>query len=138
MKSEAVISSMKGLKGALANAADLAHAKAVIDGVESQKSSTIDYNGTTVEMAYGYPIGKDSGIAKIVSIPVPDESWDKTSEEWNQRASTVYKNDSIGWGYVYWHGIIEENAGANKCYLRYRSPTQANSEPVIDFEYDDC
>ncbi|PJC87297.1 MSHA biogenesis protein MshA [Vibrio sp. HA2012] len=138
MKSETVISTMQGLKGSLDSAAALAHAKAVIDGVENKKSSTIDYNGTTIEMTYGYPAGKDSGIALIVSIPIPEESWDKTSEDWNQRASTVYNSDSAGWGYVYWHGMIEENAGANKCYIRYRSPTSANSVPEIDFESDDC
>lgn len=123
LKDEALLNSMKGLEAAINSAASMAYGKALIDNVENDESSTISYNGQSIDLVYGYPAGTDSGIALVITA-VPDD--------WNQRAS-VYSG-----AYVYWHGAIDEDAGTAQCYIRYRQPTGENLEPVIDFVDTGC
>lgn len=122
IKREAIISTMKGLNAALESSATLVHAKAIIYGLQNEPSSTIDINGKTVNLAYGYPDGTASGIALLVETPPTD---------WKQRAS-VYDG-----AWVYWHGVIPVDAGAAQCYIRYRQST-SGARPVIDFEQAGC
>lgn len=123
LRREAIISTMQGLKTSLESAAAMAHAKACVGGVNDQASAAIEVQGTTVNLVYGYPAGTAAGISQMLETPAGD---------WKQRASVF----SGAW--VYWHGVINEDAGAAQCYLRYRQPSGPNSRPVIDFQDSGC
>ncbi|MEZ4484767.1 MAG: type II secretion system protein [Syntrophotaleaceae bacterium] len=123
MRREAIIATMQGLKVSLENAATMAHAKALVEGKDAQASATIVVEGTTVNLVYGYPAGTATGISLLLETP---------SGDWKQRAS-IYSG-----AWVYWHGVINEDAGAAQCYLRFRQATAAGSRPVIDFQDSGC
>lgn len=122
-KREAIIGTMHGINGAIETAATLVHAKAVIAGVHEQASANIVIDGTSVDLVYGYPAGTATGIVPMLETPAGD---------WKQRAS-VYSG-----AWVYWHGVIDEDAGTAQCYIRYRQPTGPNLRPVIDFQDAGC
>jgi MSHA pilin protein MshA len=123
MRREAIISTMRGINGALESAATMAHAKAVIAGVQNEVNANIEIAGVTIDLVYGYPAGTVTGIVPILNTPAGD---------WKQRAS-VFPG-----AWVYWHDVIDEDAGSAQCYIRYRQPTSAGARPVIDFQDSGC
>ena len=123
MRNEAIIATMQGLKGSLESAATMAHAKALVQGKDTQANATIVVGGATVNLVYGYPAGTAAGISLMLETP---------SGDWKQRAST-YPG-----AWIYWQGGINEDAGAAQCYLRFRQATTAGSRPVIDFQDSGC
>ena len=62
-------------------------------------------------------------IVPMVTTPAGD---------WKQRARVF----SGAW--VYWHGVINEDAGTAQCYVRYRQPTAAGNAPVVDYVSNGC
>ncbi len=120
---DAIISTMHGLNGSLESAATMAHAKAVVLGLENQAEATITIDGQSVALVYGYPAGTAAGIPRLLTTP---------SEDWKQRAS-IYSG-----AWVYWQGVIEEDAGTAQCYIRYRQATAPGARPVIDFQDSGC
>lgn len=122
-REEALIASMQGIYGATRSAANMTYAKSLTSGVAQQAAATINLNGLTIDVVYGYPAGTASGIALLVDYPPGD---------WKSRASVF----SGAW--VYWHGMINEDAGSANCYIRYRQSTGIGSPPVIDFSDGGC
>ncbi|MGP1720366.1 hypothetical protein [Shewanella frigidimarina] len=106
------------------SAATLTYSKAAIAGVERLATTTLNIDGVNVNLAYGYPDGTAAGIAMLMNIPEGD---------WQQRKSTL---PITAW--VYWHGVIKEDAGVAACYLRYRQVTSATARPVIDVQTSGC
>ncbi|MGX9460462.1 prepilin-type N-terminal cleavage/methylation domain-containing protein [Shewanella sp. A14] len=123
-RTDAIVSTMKGMETAMQSAATLTYSKASIAGVDRFATTTLNIDGVDVDLAYGYPDGTASGIAMLMNIPEGD---------WQQRASTL---PITAW--VYWHGVIEEDAGKAQCYLRYRQVTSANDRPIINVETNGC
>lgn len=123
IRSEAIIASMQRLDAAIETATTLTYAKAVASGLDQQPSASITLDGESVDLIYGFPAGTANGIAKLVDAP---------SEDWKQRASTI----SGAW--VYWHGVINEDAGSAGCYIRYRQSTNIGRRPVVDFVSGGC
>lgn len=123
LRREALVSTMQGLRGALQSAATLAYAKALIAGQQNDAAATIIINGASIDLAYGYPAGTVDGIVPLLTTPPQD---------WRQRAS-IYPG-----AWVYWHGVIVEDAGTAGCYIRYRQPTGPGLAPVIDLEASGC
>lgn len=124
-RTDAIVSTMDGMETAMQSAATLTYSKAAIEGVEKLETTTLNIDGVDVDLAYGYPDGTASGIAMLMNIPEGD---------WKQRKSTL--KSITAW--VYWHGVIEEDAGKAQCYLRYRQVTSANNRPIIDVETSGC
>lgn len=123
IKRDALVSTMEGLKGALHSAATMAYAKAYVDGVHNNAVATVNVNGTTVELVYGYPNGSAAGIARMVETPAGG---------WQQRAS------SIGGAWVYWHGNIPVDAWEARCFIRYRQSTAPGAPPAVDMDDSGC
>ena len=123
LRKNAIVSTMEGMETAMQSAATLTYSKATIAGVEKLASTTLNIDGTTVSLAYGYPNGTAAGIAMLMDVPQGD---------WQKRAS-VYSG-----AWVYWHGMINEDAGVAQCYLRYRQATSSTARPVIDVQTSGC
>ncbi len=123
LRTESIIASMDGLKGTIESAVRLSYAKTYVNNTAQDASSTIIIDGQTIDMVYGYPAGTANGIGKLVTAP---------SDDWKQRASSV----SGAW--VFWHGVINEDAGSASCYVRYKSATSDGKRPVVDFVDGGC
>lgn len=123
IRSEAIVATMRGLDAAIDSAITLTYAKAVANGLDQQASAVMNVNGDSIDLVYGFPSGTANGIAKLVNTP---------SGDWKQRASTF----SGAW--VYWHGVINEDAGSAACYVRYRQSTNIGQRPVVDFVSSGC
>ncbi len=130
--SEAIITSSESLRGSIDTAAQLTYLKAIINNQHEEAASTIEINGETIDIVYGYPAGTTNGIVKLMAIDFDDFANGDTSGEWHSRAST------IPGAWVYWHGSFDENAGSLRCYVRYRQSTAENTKPIIDFENREC
>jgi MSHA pilin protein MshA len=117
LREEAIIATMEGLQTAINSASTLPYAKAMIARIQDNPTAPINVNGITVDLIYVFPAGTSTGISQLLSTPTGD---------WKQRASS----HSGAW--IYWHGIINEDAGSAGCYVRYRQAKAAGSRPVID------
>ncbi|MFT3850654.1 MAG: type II secretion system protein [Propionivibrio sp.] len=123
LRRDALLGTTVSLRGALQSAADLGHAKAIVAGITDQASATLTIDGQAISFAYGYPAGTATGIVQLVTTPAGD---------WNQRAS------SIAGAWVYWHGVIDEDAWDAQCFIRYRQASAAGNAPVIDYVSSGC
>jgi MSHA pilin protein MshA len=123
VKSDATLAMMEGLVKAIQTSMNLTHSQAFINGEHSLATNTMMVEGQSVNMVYGYPSGTVNGISAMIKT-LPDG--------WQQRAS-VHNG-----AWVFWHGLIEEDAGVAQCYVRYRQSTGAGLAPVIDFESNGC
>ncbi|MDD8059858.1 MULTISPECIES: prepilin-type N-terminal cleavage/methylation domain-containing protein [Shewanella] len=123
LRKDAIVSTMVGMESAMQSAATLTYSKAAVAGVERLETTTLDIDGVEVALAYGYPDGTAAGIDLLMNLPEGD---------WQKRAS-VYNG-----AWVYWHGVIDEDAGVAQCYLRYRQATSTTARPVIDVQTSGC
>lgn len=123
LRKDAIVSTMVGMESAMQSAATLTYSKAAIAGVERLETTTLDIDGVDVVLAYGYPDGTAAGIDLLMNIP---------DKDWKKRPS-VYDG-----AWIYWHGVIDEDAGVAQCYLRYRQATSTTARPVIDVQTSGC
>ena len=123
LRTDSIVSTMEGMETAMQSAATLTYSKAAIAGVERLASTTINIDGVDVVLAYGYPNGTAAGIDLLMNVPTDD---------WQKRAS-VYTG-----AWIYWHGVITEDAGVAQCYLRYRQATSTTARPIINVETSGC
>ncbi|WP_165870956.1 pilus assembly FimT family protein [Shewanella frigidimarina] len=123
LRKDAIVSTMGGMKTAMQSAATLTYSKAAIAGVERLATTTLNIDGVNVNLAYGYPNGTAAGIPLLMNLP---------DNDWNKRPSVF----TGAW--IYWHGVITEDAGKAACYLRYRQVTSATARPVIDVQTSGC
>jgi MSHA pilin protein MshA len=123
LRTDSIVSTMEGMETAMQSAATLTYSKAAIAGVERLASTTLNIDGVDVVLAYGYPNGTAAGIDLLMNVPTDD---------WQKRAS-VYTG-----AWIYWHGVITEDAGVAQCYLRYRQATSTTARPIINVETSGC
>lgn len=55
MQEDAKIAALEGARGAVKSAMALTHSRSLLDGHDKLANSTIDVEGTTIQMVYGYP-----------------------------------------------------------------------------------
>ncbi len=66
-------SAAQGVQAAVSSSAQLVYSKSALEGKERVISAVVtDYDGTSIETAYGYPKASDAGIRNAVTI---DGSW---------------------------------------------------------------
>ncbi|MDO6609870.1 prepilin-type N-terminal cleavage/methylation domain-containing protein [Shewanella sp. 1_MG-2023] len=122
-RKDSIVATMDGMESAMQSAATLTYSKASIAGVEKLATSTLSINNIDVELAYGYPDGTAAGIDLLMDFPEGD---------WNKRPSI------FDGAWIYWHGVITEDAGQAACYLRYRQATSASARPIINVVTNGC
>lgn len=123
LRSDAIIASMQGIRGAIESASSLTYARAVIDGIDGQPAGSVVVDGVTIDTVYGYPAGTATGIVRLI---------DYSAGDWNSRVS------SFPGAWVYWHGVIDEDAFSAQCFIRYRQSTAPGVAPRVDFESGGC
>ncbi|WP_049723116.1 type II secretion system protein [Gilvimarinus polysaccharolyticus] len=121
LKKASIETTMEAITGAVKSAATMVYAKAEVERVADLASSSVMVEGTSIATVYGYPAGTAAGIDAMIS-----------SGGWQKRASVF----SGAW--VYWHGVIQEDAGVAQCYIRYRQSTGPGLAPVIDVQTSGC
>ena len=62
---------VEAVRGAVKSAANLVYAKSVLAGVQNKEFSSVNVNGTTITVNYGYPTGNENGIVKALQGGVP-------------------------------------------------------------------
>ncbi|GAB7218601.1 prepilin-type N-terminal cleavage/methylation domain-containing protein [Vibrio comitans] len=66
LQSDARVSALQGMKGAMAGAGSIVYGKAAINGVETSPLSGISNGTTTITTAFGYPTEDENGIVLAV------------------------------------------------------------------------
>ena len=102
--SQARLSSIRSLQGALWSAASIAHSQALIDN-QTGATGTITLEGQSINMVYGYPATAAGGIDVAVSTMT---------------------------GFAYAGGVFNFSPTARtNCTVTYAQPTAANTLPSI-------
>ncbi len=118
LQSDARISALQGLKGAMDGASGIVYGKAAIQGVDSSPSTddpAPDVDGITTN--YGYPTANDDGIGSAVTGL--DNDWLTAFD--NGVFYATFPSDSVA--------ANAEGIQGTECYVTY---TQASSTDVDD------
>ncbi|WP_076414107.1 prepilin-type N-terminal cleavage/methylation domain-containing protein [Shewanella sp. UCD-KL12] len=117
LQSDAKISTVQGIKGAIKSSLDLAHSRAAIDGVEKDDRSVIDYNGEDIEMKLGYPeaFGENGGGGLREMLEVGEEV-DFCFGSGSCTPNVLVGSSNVRFGYF----LDDETTN---CHVRYIEPT---------------
>ncbi|MBL4829667.1 MAG: type II secretion system protein [Aliivibrio sp.] len=116
LQTDARVSALKGLKGAMQGASSIVYAKAAIDGKETS-TTAVDVGG--VQAKFGYPTGADDGIgAAITGL----SDWEKLS--------TAVSGADISYSF-------DGNAKA-ECSVSYSDVSTSGDIPTIDIVDSGC
>ncbi|GEA52480.1 MSHA pilin protein MshA [Vibrio inusitatus NBRC 102082] len=75
LQSDARVSALQGMKGAMAGAGSIVYGKAAINGVETNPLSGISNGTTTITTAFGYPTADEEGIVLAVQGLEDKDEW---------------------------------------------------------------
>jgi MSHA pilin protein MshA len=123
--------------GAINSAAQMAHGKALIEGVTHLETANIDYNGDgsqELEIRFGYPSGsRTNGIPRIMS-----ESF-ATQWTWstNYSRSVFYLTTAYIGGYS-GNYVNNTRVTPTNCYLAYKRAVSAGSTPLVEYVTTGC
>lgn len=120
LQSDARAGVLKGVKASLQGAATQIYAKSLIQGKESDATETVDANGNTVEIAYGYPqaytaTAGNQTIKDLVTIDSDDNPLE--FEVLSAESATI----KVGYG----------DLSTGNCYVTYTEASAADPEPNI-------
>jgi MSHA pilin protein MshA len=88
LQGDARIASINAASGAMKSAMAIVHAQAIIDSIEIDPDSSVALEGTTIEIAYGYP--KATHIATAAGISTSDYTVNNGTIELRNNCSVVY------------------------------------------------
>lgn len=146
LQGDARVSALNGLSGAVKSAINLSYSKAILKGVENQKSGKVCPDNSSpcaleveVSLTYGKPAGTESGILRAMDI----EAMDIESEEFTESSSkdwVYFKTDSTpAILYIMQSGaasINKDNMDGNKdsslCALKYTEATSVTENPKVE------
>lgn len=118
LQSDAKAGVLKGVKASLQGAATQIYAKSLIQGIESSATSTVDANGKTVDVAYGYPQTYSATNETIKDLVTIDSSDSPLLFEVLSAESAAIK---VGYG----------DLSTGNCYVTYTEPSAAGNDPAI-------
>ena len=75
LQSDARVSALQGMKGAMAGAGSIVYGKAAINGVETVSSSSITNGTSTITTVFGYPEATSAGIGNAVQGLEDESEW---------------------------------------------------------------
>lgn len=72
LQSDARASSLSGVKAALESSATLTYSKSAISAVENEPTETVDIDGVTVDVVFGYPAGTSTALQAVTELSTND------------------------------------------------------------------
>ncbi len=126
LQSDARAGVLKGVKASLQGASTQIYAKSLINGVESAATATVESNGNTIEVAYGYPQAHpaDATNASIKDlITIDDEDGSLTFEVLTAESASI----KVGYG----------DLSSGTCYVTYTEAT-SSTDPDIKITDGGC
>ncbi len=114
LQSDARVSALQGMKGAMAGAGSIVFGKAAINGIERAESGAVD----NITIVYGYPEATSVGIGNAVQGLNDKEDW-QLSDPTSTSIRVALANSS------------EEALQNDGCYVEYSQPTDPGITPEI-------
>ncbi|MEZ9304178.1 MSHA biogenesis protein MshA [Vibrio breoganii] len=124
LQSDARVSSLEGLKGAMAGAGSIVYGKAAIEGKETISAGESTEN---ITIAYGYPTATSAGIVAATQGLEDDAEW-----VYNEVAGTP--NSLV----ATFAGVSAADITNKECYVEYKESENTTSTPEISVKADDC
>ena len=118
LQTEARVSALMGLKGAMESAASLVYSKAVITGIEASPSAAgvgVSIGNSTVTTHNGYPTADAGGIPKALDL---------STDDWTPSAATG--------SYMFYRKTESGESVAAGCHVKYTWPNNPDSRPKIE------
>lgn len=117
--SDARVSTVKGLQGAINGAKDIVYGKAVIAGIEANATGTVG----DVDVVYGYPAATAAGIMAALNA----------SDFGSVVATAAVADVEIGDLVIYPSDkVVTEDIDPNtNCYVIYTEAADADTPPVV-------
>jgi len=140
--SDARTSSLKVMEGSVKGAMQLTYSKAAIEGVESDEDATVEIKGTTIELAYGYPVatldtatnGNNGNIISVIDGSFGDGV---ITSDW------IYIVDGTSVSIAQSSTFSEAPADvtaleASECFIQYSEATGENAPATVTVTDDGC
>ncbi|MEE1339386.1 MAG: type II secretion system protein [Succinivibrionaceae bacterium] len=144
LQGDARVSALNGLSGAVKSAINLSYSKAILKGVENQKSGKVCADNSSpcaleVILTYGKPAGTESGILRAMDIE-SEEFTESSSKDWVYfNIAATKKTPAIL--YIMQSGaasINKDNMNVNGtkdsslCALKYTEATSVTENPKVE------
>jgi MSHA pilin protein MshA len=125
LQSDARVSALQGLKGAMAGAGSIVYAKSAIEGKESDESGALNTSGITI--VYGYPEATSSGIvAAVDGLDSGDWFVEEITADPKQLKATFNTDQTSG------------STIGSDCHVLYVEADQVGSYPSISVIENNC
>lgn len=144
LSTDAKVSTLESVQGAMQSALKLVHSRAVIKG-QHIGVGTININGVEVPLYNGYPSvnGRDSVIElnEQVKAWLDIDSVDAATAKANKNAAPFYtaKSTAKNYIYIFFSSDRDQMSSSFKCQVRYENPvTTTPILPVVSIRADSC
>ena len=142
LQGDARVSALSGLSGAVKSAINLSYSKAILKGVENQKSGKVCADNSSpcalkVILTYGKPAGTESGILRAMDIE-SEAFTESSSKDWvYSKIAATGKTPAIL--YIMQSGAASINKGnmdgtkdSSLCALKYTEATSVTENPKVE------
>lgn len=131
LQGDARISALQGLKGAMQGANDQLISAAVINGIETEPTTTITVDGESVAIVYGYASADNANAwAKIIDANIEDTTFGSDSADW------YFSNTNANDGIILYMPSSRRQSALN-CYLLY-TEASSSATPTISLTTSGC
>ena len=137
VSSDANISVLKSMGGAINSAGQLVYAKSVIQGQNNSVLGNVDLDNDgspDIETRYGYPSGsRSNGVSQSMSETfATDWIWSTNYSE------TIFYLTMASFTWTSGQYVNQVPIVATNCYLIYNRAVSANDSPTIDYITSGC
>jgi len=134
LQNDARISTVQGMKAAVASEVHLFHSKSLIQGLEQDSEVDIDLGNVTVKSVYGYPKAEfKSNWSKLLEADFGEAGYvDPAEHDWIWRNRTSGSNIGL---YFMPRGYSNDN---QNCWVRYQQATAVGGEYQLTIETSGC
>ncbi len=135
LSSDAKISTVNGVKGALQSANAILYSKAVLAGQQKESSGSVTVEGTSISLVYGYVKADDDEVKKVLEIEggftVAQQASDLTYENGTDDVAVTTADVII------YTGTTAPTA-ASACLLVYKAAASATTKPTYQSVTSGC
>jgi MSHA pilin protein MshA len=137
INSDARISALHAMGGAINDASQLAYAKALLQGLTQAPSAIVDFNGDgnpDINTQYGYPSGsRGNGLSKVMAESfATDWIW---STDYRETKFYLTLSDLLWTSGQY---VNQDPIVATNCYMIYTPAATVGETPTIEYITTGC